>query len=163
MASLTILAILMAIGTSTFSAFRARAADGACTANMRSLRVSLEAYIQDNNGWPQMPDALMEKENEEPMWEWWVEELEPYGGNQKYWICPTHIELFTRGRKPEEIPDHWGSFVPTHFDDHPVTPYRWNQPWLMERGDFHGSGAKVLMPDGSIDRLPPKATGGRNR
>ncbi|MDG2122417.1 MAG: prepilin-type N-terminal cleavage/methylation domain-containing protein [Verrucomicrobiales bacterium] len=156
-----IVAILVSITFSGYGIFRAKAADGTCTSHLRSLRVSLETYMQDKHEWPQPPLEIAG--DEEKMWEFWIKELTPYDGLQKYWVCPTHVELFMRGRSPQDTPEYMGSFIPTDFDDHESTPYKWRQPWLIERGNFHGKGAKMLMPDGSIQMLPPQATGGRDR
>jgi hypothetical protein len=159
---MAIVAILVTISAGGYSAIRAKATDGVCTSHMRSLHGSLSAYLADNERWPQPPEGIMD-DKEEKLWEWWINELEPYGGRQKFWCCPTHIEVFARGRSADELPKYVGSFIPANFDPHPQAPYKYPQPWLMERGDFHGRGAKLLMSDGAIDALPPKATGGRTR
>lgn len=45
----------------------------------------------------------------------------------------------------------YGSYIVTRFDKMAQTPFRWNQPWAMERGNFHRTGSHVLMPDGSVN------------
>lgn len=147
-----IIAILMTIFFSLYGVIRDKAEDSTCTANLRTLRVSFEAYLQDNHRWPQPPGEGWE--DEDKMWEFWVTELEPYDGRQKYWVCPTDRRYFLQSRSLEDLPDYYGSYIPTPFDAAEATPYRWRQPWLLERGDFHGKGPKAMMPDGSILTLP---------
>ena len=56
--------------------------------NMRSLQVSLVAYVQDNGHWPQEPEEIWNSENLEAYEDWWLAELEPYGATKEVWQCP---------------------------------------------------------------------------
>ncbi len=143
-----IVAILASLTFPIFNIVRAKAEDVNCTANLKTLHVSFAAYVADKREWPQAPEVIMN--DEERLWKFFVEELEPYGGLQKYWSCPTHFRASIGGRPEEERPEYFSSYIPTLFDDREATPYRWRQPWLLERGDLHGNGAKLLMSDGDV-------------
>lgn len=118
----------------------------ACMANLRSLHVALNSYITDHKEWPQMPSEL---DNEQSA-NWWVNTLRPYVGDQKVWHCPT----FQRQAQetPEKFSEHIKiDYIPTDFDNRPMTPFKWpNMPWIIEIGDFHGSGNLAVFPDGSV-------------
>lgn len=147
----TVIALLAAISIPIYGMVKHRVEDVTCTTHMKSVKVALDHYLQDNRKWPQPPEGL--QEDEEKMWKWWIEEMEAYDVYQKQWLCPTHRGAINQ-RPKDEIPEYAGTYIPTQFDDHEFTPYKWRQPWLLERGDFHGRGAKYIMPDGSIDVLP---------
>lgn len=116
--------------------------------NMRSLHVSLSAYIQDHAQWPQEPEELWESPNEDASEDWWIETLTPYGGDESVWQCPT-IARQIRAQSEDGRPR--AHYAPTSFDEGTLTPYRWStQPWLVEIGNIHGRGAHLLFPDGSI-------------
>lgn len=82
---------------------------------------------------------------EEEYFSWWISSIVPYGVTPETWVCPTDEAMIDPKRE-----GYRGSYIPTPFDAHPFTPIRWNQPWLMERGNLHGKGAHMAMPDGSI-------------
>jgi len=121
-----------------------------CMANMRSLQVSLAAYLQDKGHWPQEPvDQLGNNENAYE--DWWIAELKPYGAEEATWMCPTIKRLVTNKSKDGRPKVH---YTPTMFDKHPATPYRWStQPWIIEIGNMHGQGALSCYPDGSIKSM----------
>lgn len=143
-----IVGILASMTFPMYGIMRAKAEDVSCTANLKTLHVSLAAYLADKREWPQAPESIMNKE--EKLWEFFVEELEEYGGEQKYWTCPTHFRQTIGARPVEERPEYFSSYIPTLFDDREATPFKWRQPWLIERGDLHGNGAKLLMSDGDV-------------
>lgn len=128
--------------------FRKQAKKARCISNLRTLHLSLSAYQSEQGHWPQMDDEDFEA-TEKEFFRFWVTATEPYGANQETWICPSDRSLLER-KKLGEPDDYYGSYVPTRFDSRPSTPLRWNQPWVMERGNLHGKGAHILMPDGSV-------------
>jgi type II secretory pathway pseudopilin PulG len=143
MVVLAIVAVLIAIGFPSFHYFKRHAEKAVCISHLKSLHTGFDAYLLDKNRWPQMPAEAIEFDDSE-FFEWWIKELEPYGIGDTLWLCPS--DKFAK----EDKDHHSGSYIPTLFDTHQFSPHRWNQPWLMERGDFHRKGAHVLMPDGSI-------------
>ena len=92
-----------------------------------------------------MPQSVSESEEESDFWKWWILTLEPYGAVEQIWLCPSD-----KVRK-ESKDDYNATYLPSQFDSHHHTPYRWaNQPWLMERGNLHKKGAHIMLLDGSI-------------
>lgn len=121
-----------------------------CMANMKSLQVSLAAYVQDNGHWPQEPAEQLGN-NENAYEDWWIGTLKPYGAEESTWMCPTIKRLVTNKNKDGRPKVH---YTPTMFDKGPSTPYRWStQPWLIEIGNMHGQGALICFPDGSIKSM----------
>jgi hypothetical protein len=124
-----------------------RAKKARCMSNMRNLHSSLSAYLVDVGHWPQMEEDRFDF-TEEEFFRFWVEATAPYGMSQESWLCPMDRDLAVR--LGDMKLNYYGSYNVTRFDKNPATPYRWNQPWAMERGNLHGKGAHILMPDGSI-------------
>jgi prepilin-type N-terminal cleavage/methylation domain-containing protein len=144
--AITIVGILAGISVPSFAAFKRRAGKAACISHMRAIHVGFDGYMQDNNMWPQMPAAAIDFDESE-FFGWWMGTLEPYGAGEGHWLCPLDTIRIDNSKGEKE---YAGSYIPTMFDPQSFTPLRWNQPWLLERGDFHGRGAHVMMPDGSV-------------
>jgi type II secretory pathway pseudopilin PulG len=120
---------------------------GKCMAHMRSLQVSLAAYVHDKGYWPQEPTEQL-GDNENAYEDWWIAELKSYGADESTWMCPTIKRLVTNKSKNGRPKVH---YTPTMFDNSPGAPYRWStQPWLIEIGNMHGQGALICYPDGSV-------------
>lgn len=146
-----IIAILATISFPMFSIIRAKAEDHTCSGNLKTLHIALNNYILDHHQWPQVPHEF--SEDEEKVWKWFAKELEASGADKKHWMCPTHYRSSIGALPAEDRPEYWSSYIPTQFDDHAMTPFRWRrQPWMMERGPGHGNGVKMLMQDSSIER-----------
>jgi prepilin-type N-terminal cleavage/methylation domain-containing protein len=153
--ALGVLAVLVIVSLVAYKPLLARADAGRCMANMRGLHVVLSAYIQDRAQWPQEPRDLWEGDNEAAVEDWWIEELKPYGAEERVWQCPTLARQQRSAADAQRM-----HYAPTRFDARPFTPFRWaKQPWLIEIGNMHGRGAHILFPDGSIrvmsDFVPP--------
>lgn len=144
--AMAIVAILIALSVQGYGKFKRHAARAKCIGNMRVVHSGLNACWMDRNRWPQMPGEALTFD-ESRYFEWWIRVLEPYGVGEESWLCPSDIVLEKLKGKRDV---HAGSYLVTPFDGHQYSPVRWNQPWLMERGDFHGQGAHIAMPDGSI-------------
>jgi prepilin-type N-terminal cleavage/methylation domain-containing protein len=139
-----IIAILVLMTIQGFARYKKHAAKVQCISKMRTVHAGLAGFYVDKNHWPQ-PTISIEHITEENYFEWWISVIEPYGVSAEDWLCPVDAV------KPEE--ERIGSrasYIPTRFDSHRYTPVRWNQPWLTERGDMHGKGPHIAMPDGSI-------------
>jgi len=147
--TILIIGILIGIVGAIYTKFIKRAEKVKCMSHMRTLHTAFLAYMQDEGHWPQMPDDQEWTESE--FFKFWIVSLEPYGAAQDTWLCPSD-KIFAGYKKLEKksSTEYFGSYAPTPFDEAPGTPLRWNQPWLMERGDLHGNGAHILMPDGSV-------------
>ncbi len=142
---MVVIAILVTLAVPSYKAQRRRAEKVVCISQMRVLHTAFDNYMADQKRWPQMPGGIFESPEETDFWKWWILTMEPYGGGESFWLCPSD-------KVQKESKDEYnGSYLPTQFDAHHHTPYRWgNQPWLLERGNFHLKGAHVMMPDGSI-------------
>lgn len=155
--TLVVIAILAALAFQAFRAMKQRAEKARCIGNLRTLHTAFDGYILDKNRWPQMPAEAIDYD-ESQFFGWWVKELEPYGAGQESWVCPS--DKVVKEASSSANPFFAGSYIPTMFDAHDFTPFRWNQPWLMERGAFHAKKGHVLMPDGSVrDSLDPLVGG----
>jgi type II secretory pathway pseudopilin PulG len=158
---IAVIAVIIVLAVVSFVAYQkliVRADAVQCMANMKSLHSSLASYVQSKQQWPQPPQELNEPGMEDPLEDWWIETLLPYGATVATWQCPTVGRTLNRSDKVERPRIH---YAPTPFDAGELTPYRWsNQPWLVELGNIHGNGAYILFPDGSIrvmnDIVPPQ-------
>ncbi|MCB1091520.1 MAG: prepilin-type N-terminal cleavage/methylation domain-containing protein [Verrucomicrobiae bacterium] len=143
--SVAIIALLATVAYPSLKGFKKRAEKAKCIANMKVIHTGMDGYLLDRNVWPQMPGEAFEWDEEE-YYGWWIRTIEPYGVGQDSWICPSDRIL----NEMDQIPKYAASYAPALFNSHQFTPYRWKQPWLVERGDYHGKGAHIMMPDGSI-------------
>ncbi|MDF1823289.1 MAG: hypothetical protein P1U68_01530 [Verrucomicrobiales bacterium] len=105
------------------------------------------AYWTEHGKWPQLEEGEY-KYSEEEFFKFWLAATEPYGAGPDTWICPEDRRL-ERRLEGDEL-GTIGSYAVTRFDAKSQSPFKWNQPWLIERGSFHGGGAHMLMPDGSV-------------
>lgn len=87
-----IIAILAALLLPVFSTMRARAQRVQCMANLRSLYIAAESYVQQYGSWPQIPVSDSDSA-EQDYANAWIAALAPFGPTQKTWICPTIQEL----------------------------------------------------------------------
>jgi len=149
-----LVAVLAVLSFAAAKGIQDRVAEVTCKARMKRIYHALDSYVKDNGHWPQPPNAGDGDLNEEDEWKWWYEELLPYGIEKEHWLCPIEEKEIKRGSDGPDASEYAASFIPTEFDSKQLTPYRWNQPWLMERGDFHRKGNNMVYPDGSIITAP---------
>ncbi|MEP7072347.1 MAG: type II secretion system protein, partial [Verrucomicrobiota bacterium] len=148
-----IVALLVALLIPSFTMVRRRAQRIQCSANLRSLHVAAEQYLQDNNAWPQIGlDAETDTGTEDHATAW-IAALSPYKIDKKQWICPAI-------QKALHNPDYLSAgnervdYMAMPFDDKPMTPHQWpRQPWFVENADVHGHGNLIIFTDGSISDL----------
>ncbi|MFZ4599190.1 MAG: type II secretion system protein [Terrimicrobiaceae bacterium] len=148
-----ILAILVAVLLPTIGSMIGRAESAQCLANMRSIHVSLLAYIQDKGSWPQDPEAADHFTQIDETW--WINEMLPYGVNPETWMCPTIRKATSKSPDAPKI-----HYTPGKFGSNPRDPFKFStQPWLLEIAGMHARGANICFPDGSIrsmdDLVPP--------
>tara|TARA_R110000850_G_scaffold202967_7_gene329072 strand:- start:4921 stop:5445 length:525 start_codon:yes stop_codon:yes gene_type:complete len=142
-----IVGMLLAVITPISGSFMKRAKKAKCISHMRTIHAGLLAYTTDVGHWPQMEEGEFEF-SEDDFFKFWVIATEPYGLSQDVWVCPSDRALERMNKLEKQ--KYFGSYVVTRFDDKAQTPFRWNQPWVMEGGSFHGKGAHMLLPDGSV-------------
>jgi type II secretory pathway pseudopilin PulG len=141
-----VIGILALLLIPAISSMRARAQRVQCMANLRSLYVAAESYLQQNGSWPQI--AVTDSEEDDARA--WISAFSPFGVTQKNWICPTIQNL--QGNPDMSDPSNVRlDYFAMRFDDKPLTPHRWTDaPWFVELGDVHGNGNLVIFTDGSI-------------
>lgn len=142
-AALLIVAILGLLLVPNMGRIIAAAQQAVCASHMRSIRLSLDSYLQDNKTvWPQGPAP------QDPGWaNFWLATLKPYQISEATWQCPV-IRGWARETDDPEFTLH---YVPTMFDPTPNIAHRWpTQPWLIEIADAHGKGPLIAFPDGSV-------------
>lgn len=145
---LAIIAILATLLIPVYGHLRDRAQKIQCMANLRSLYVAADVYVQRNGHWPQI--YLKNYGTQQDFANAWITALEPFGPSRKNWICPT-IQSYLNN--PDYVtPVHARiDYVSTGFDDKPTSPHQWpKQPWFIETGDVHGNGNLIIFTDGSI-------------
>jgi type II secretory pathway pseudopilin PulG len=149
---IVVMAILASLLIPVISIMRARAQRVQCMANLRSLYVAAESYLQQNGTWPQIGDDDSDTAEQDYATAW-IAALAPFGPSQKTWVCPTIQERLKNPdlSKPENMRV---DYIATTFDDKPTTPHEWpRQPWFIETADVHGNGNLIMFTDGSISDL----------
>lgn len=159
MLTVAIVAILAIMSMGAYAKYIARTDNLVCIGRMKDVGTGLGAYLISKQEWPQFPETLDNAE-ESRVWEWWITTLQPYGVAQSAWLCPSDERERKQSVKEKSLErdKYESTYVPTHFDSNPDTPFRWRQPWLLERSAYHPNGQNILMPDGSIQSfIPPTA------
>ena len=154
MVAIMIVAILVVLSLPVIGKLRARSQRVQCTANLKSLHVAAQLYVQEHNMWPQIgfdassasPWATFARD--------WIEALKPYGPTAKTWICPT---LQNKADNPDYAAagNERVDYIGTPFDDKPITPHTIGAkvPWFSEAENMHGDGNLVVFADGSVTDL----------
>lgn len=147
--TISVIVILIGLSFPVYSRFKTKANQATCISHMRALHGAFAAAIQDQGHWPQVPIEDEQLKDENDFYEWWVKEMQKYGAAKETWRCPADKEAI-RAEQMSGREFFAGSYVPSVFDDTPNSPFRYNQPWVVERGGNHGRGRHILMPDGSV-------------
>jgi type II secretory pathway pseudopilin PulG len=150
---IVIIGILATLLFPVVSKMRARAQRAQCMANLRSLYVATELYLQQNGSWPQIATPDDSDAAQQSYAAAWIAALAPFGPTQKTWVCPTEQGLL--GNPDLSNPQNRRvDYIATPFDDKPTTPHQWpRQPWFVENGNVHGNGNLIIFTDGSISDL----------
>ena len=143
-----VIAILATVLIFGVQGLKRRAERGRCMTNLRALHAAIASYVSDNKQWPQEPEEFASSAQR---WEWWINTFKSYDVPEDTWVCPTYKRLHSESAYAELDLSERISYLPQMYDAGQFTPYKWaNQPWLMEIGDFHGKGAFMIFPDGSL-------------
>jgi len=148
-----VIGVLATLLIPVISTLRARAQRAQCTANLKSLYVATELFVQRNGSWPQIRITGNDEAAMQAYARAWIEALAPFGISQKSWICPTVQDLMRNPdlTRPENVRV---DYIATNFDSKPTTPHQWpRQPWFAEVGDVHGHGNLIIFTDGSVSDL----------
>ena len=144
---LTIVGILATLLIPVYGHLRERAQKAQCMANLRSLYVATDLYIQRNGSWPQI--FVKNYTTDEDYANAWIAALEPFGITRRTWICPTIQELLHNPPYNDSANARL-DYISTGFDDKPISPHQWpRQPWFIETGNVHGNGNLIIFTDGS--------------
>jgi len=154
MMAILVVGILGLLTLPVIGKFRARAQRVQCTANLKSLHVATQLYLQENGHWPQIRLGAQSAPAWEDFAKAWIRDLAPYGPSAKTWICPT---LQSAGGNPDytQAGNERVDYIGTPFDDKPTTPQTIGRvvPWFSEAQDVHGNGNLVVFADGSVSDL----------
>lgn len=154
---IVIVMLLSLVALVSYSRWIKRADSLACMQRLRNLGAALNNYIVDKHEWPQEPGADDDESDvsEDQLWEWWMQTMKPYGMDRNSWFCPAELrmERKQKGERQEEMGITAGlkdpSYIPDQIPAGEYEPFRYpNQPWAVERSDFHGDGQSKLMPGG---------------
>jgi prepilin-type processing-associated H-X9-DG protein len=147
---IAIISTLVVTVISLYPKMTKRADNAKCVAKMVNAHQAFANYLAANKTWPQMPEVTQEGA-EEDYWEFWLKAGEPFGLGADGLLCPTD----ERNRKSDgkERDKYEGTYGVTRFDEGWDVPYKWNQPWLTEGGDYH-DGQNVIFPDGHVAKGP---------
>jgi prepilin-type N-terminal cleavage/methylation domain-containing protein len=147
---IVVIGILATLLIPVISTMKSRAQRAQCMANLRSLYVAANLYVQQNGSWPQISMAIESDSSERDYANAWISALAPFGPSQKTWICPTIQELLGN----PDLSDSQNArvdYIAMTFDDKPTTPHQWpRHPWFIEPQDVHGNGNLIIFTDGSI-------------
>ena len=136
----------------------------ACTKKMVNMGVALAHYVSDKQEWPQedvLNDADGKPPGEDKLWNWWFEQMGPYGMTREDWFCPSDLRMKEKEKEVDEAAgkDEPGTgalkdptYIPGKFGPGFYAPYDTpNQPWAIERFS-HDDGMNKLMPNGTIQK-----------
>ena len=133
---------------------RARADETTCIANLKNLYVGAAGYLQANEAWPQIPNALL-KEDPQSYAKKWVTALSAYGIPHKSWICPTiQRERHESMSSIEDDATYRVDYIGMAFDEKPISPKPEKPfPWFVEVAGFHGRGNLIILSNGTTTSL----------
>jgi prepilin-type N-terminal cleavage/methylation domain-containing protein len=158
-----ILALLMVAAFQGYGKFRQRAEMVDATTKLKNIHAALQNYVSTKHDWPHEP----EEGSHEALWEWWMNEMKPYGLTTTDWFSSAHLRMVNQIRKDsgqsEATAADFGkieelkipSFYPAKFGDYDDAFESRYQPWVTESSEFHGdAGNLVVMPDGTVQKMP---------
>ena len=146
-----VIAILLVLTFPVVGQVQRRLEKTRCIANLRSLHVATNTYVQDHHVWPQV--AVAYQADQTALATAWIEALKPYGLTQVNWICPTTQKNLGAPdlTDPKNVRVDYTAFP---YGRNPQDPFRYsNQPWFIENGDVHGNGNLLIFPDGHTEEL----------
>jgi prepilin-type N-terminal cleavage/methylation domain-containing protein len=156
--AIAIIGILATLLLPAYAHLRERAQKVQCMANLRSLYVATDLYVQREGHWPQI--FIKNYPSPQDYGRAWIDALAPFGIGPKNWICPT-IQDLLHDPDYNQPRNARVDYVASGFDDKPTTPHQWpRQQWFIETGDVHGNGNLLIFTDGSIaelDDIAPKS------
>lgn len=160
--AIVIIAIIVVLAIPAIAKLRARAQRAQCTANLKSLHVATQLYMQEHQTWPQFRPGGQNDSDWGDFAKQWIAALAPHGPTAKTWICPTRQNMLGNPDYLEPGKERI-DYIPTPFDDKPTTPFDLGTPntagqavpipWFNEAEDVHGNGNLLVFADGSVSDL----------
>jgi prepilin-type N-terminal cleavage/methylation domain-containing protein len=164
----TIVAILASISFVGYGQYIEKANSVDAMNKLKGMYGALNAYIIDKQTWPQEPGDDDADVSDDDLWEWWKEEMKPFGLSDRDWYTEAHLHRLNRQFKEsggksitinqmgKDAELKFPSILPGKFDPGPTEPYRYEgQPWAGETGEYHGdAGVYTIMPGGAIHQMP---------
>ena len=159
---IVIIGILTVFALAAVGKLRSRAQRAQCTANLKSLHVATQLYMQEHQMWPQHRPGGQNDADWTDFAKQWIASLTPHGPTAKTWICPTRQNMLGN---PDYVAEGKQriDYIPTPFDDKPMTPFELGTPkagssgipipWFNEAEDVHGNGNLLVFADGSVSDL----------
>ena len=126
--------VLIGVSIPVFDKWQEKARKVTCISKMRAIHGALGSAVTEKGEWPQIPT----ENGEPPQWsqteffQFWIDQMEGYGLSREAWVCPSD-EVSLLQLKTGDLENFTGSYVPTSFGPGANTPFKWNQPWLVER------------------------------
>ena len=146
---LAIIGILATMLIPVYAGMRSRAQRVQCIANLHSLYIAADLFVQRNGSWPQITRSTSDT-GDQDFANAWIDALGPFGPTRQTWICPA-IQEVLHNPDYSQPQDARLDYIPMSFDDKPTTPHQWpRQPWFIETGNAHGNGNLIIFTDGSI-------------
>ena len=159
MTVLVIISILIVIVAPAFGYLQQRARKVNCIANLRSLHVATNSYVQDYQHWPQLAHP---KSGDTAAAKAWIDILQPYGLAQINWICPS-IQQALGSPDFSDPANIRVDYFATPFNAKATAPFQQaRQPWYIEAADIHGNGQEILFSDGHIEEAGDVMRAGRS-
>ena len=147
MTVIVVIAILVVVVAPAFPYLQARAQKTRCLANLRSLHVAANTYIQDNQHWPQIPSQGYEDSAAATAW---INAFSPYGLSQINWVCPS-IQQSLHSPDLTDPANVRVDYMAMPFGAQPRAPFQSSKmPWFIEAADIHGNGQEIIFSDGHI-------------
>ncbi len=146
-----VVAIIATMLFPVLTTLQSRAERAKCTANLRSLHIAADLYVQEHHQWPQV--AVTADMEPKVLAGLWIDILQPYGLQQINWICPT-VQRLLNSPDFTDPDDKRIDYSATGFDTNPQSPFLYaTQPWFIETGNVHGNGNLLIFPDGHVQSL----------
>lgn len=147
-----VLVIIVILGTMlipVYAGMRRRAQRVQCIANLHSLYIAADLFLQRNGSWPQIIRNTSDTADAD-FANAWIDALAPFGPTRQTWICPAVQEIL---HNPDYLQpqDARIDYFPMSFDDKPTSPHQWpRQPWFIESANVHGNGNLIIFTDSSV-------------
>lgn len=158
-----ILAILAVVAFQGYGKMKEKAEMADTLTKMKGMYAALSSYVNTKHDWPHEPEDA----DHEQLWEWWMNEMKPWGLSQEDWYSTAHLRQVNRMRKEagqssagmgnmgKDDDLKFPSMFPGKFDDYDDAYESRYQPWVTETGEYHGNaGNLVVMPDGTVQSMP---------